>query len=163
MEENRLKTIRENIGATQAEFAKALGVHSKYISMIECGKRPISYNFARKVAETFPGENALHLLGADLLENMVAIDQSFEEILISAERYACGRRTYVVKDTVSYILALLPHLSNWCIGVMQNDLKSEFGLVERSGRTDMLGDDCDYRQLVKFRDELYAEMKRRAE
>lgn len=82
-------------------------------------------------------------------------------MLISAERYACGRRTYIVKTTVDYILALLPQLSYWCIKVMQNDLKSEFELAERTGKKTMLGDECDYEQWVRFRDALDAEEKRR--
>lgn len=82
-------------------------------------------------------------------------------MLISAERYACGRRTYIVKETVDYILSLLPNLSDWCITVMQNDMKSEFDMAERSGLKDMLGDPCDYKQWVKFRAALNEEMTRR--
>ena len=82
-------------------------------------------------------------------------------MLISAERYACGRRTYIVKTTVDYILALLPNLSYWCIKVMQNDLKSEFDMVERSGRKDVLGDPCDYKQWKILRKAIDDEEKRR--
>lgn len=91
----------------------------------------------------------------------VDLSQNFEQMLIGAERYACGRRTYIVGTTVDYILSLLPSLSDWCIGVMQNDMKSEFTMCERSGRTDMLGDPCDYAAWVKLRAALDEEMKRR--
>lgn len=91
----------------------------------------------------------------------VDLSQNFEQMLISAERYACGRRTYIVETTVDYILSLLPRLSDWCIGVMQNDMKSEFDMCERSGKKDMLGDPCDHKQWVKFRDALNEEMKGR--
>lgn len=89
----------------------------------------------------------------------VPITNKFEQMLISAERYACGRRTYIVKETVDYILSLLPHLSDWCITVMQNDMKSEFDMAERMQRK--IGMSCDHEQWVKFRDALDEEMKRR--
>lgn len=89
----------------------------------------------------------------------VPITNKFEQMLISAERYACGRRTYIVKETVDYILSLLPHLSDWCITVMQNDMKSEFDMAERMQRK--IGMSCDHEQWVKFRDALDKERKQR--
>ena len=91
----------------------------------------------------------------------VPLDRDFEQMLISAERYACGRMSYIVGTTVDYILSLLPHLSDWCIGVMQNDMKSEFEMYERAPDLKNLGMDCDYRQWVRFREALDAEMERR--
>ena len=91
----------------------------------------------------------------------VPLDRDFEQMIISAERYACGRMSYIVGTTVDYILSLLPHLSNWCIGVMQNDMKSEFDMYERAPDLKNLGMDCDYRQWVRFREALEAEMERR--
>lgn len=89
----------------------------------------------------------------------IPLDKDFEQMLISAERYACGRRTYIVKETVDYILSLLPHLSDWCITVMQNDMKSEFDVAERMQRK--IGMSCDHEQWAKFRDALDEEMKGR--
>lgn len=89
----------------------------------------------------------------------VDLSQNFEQMLISAERYACGRRTYIVEMTVDYIISLLPRLSDWCITVMQNDMKSEFDMAERMQRK--IGMSCDHEQWVKFRDALDEVMKRR--
>lgn len=91
----------------------------------------------------------------------IPLDRDFEQMLISAERYACGRMTYIVGTTVDYILALLHNLSNWCIGVMQNDMKSEFEMYGRAPDLKNLGMDCDYRQWVRFREALNAEMESR--
>ena len=93
----------------------------------------------------------------------VPIDRDFEEMLIGAERYACGRRTYIVGDTIAYITPLLPYLSIHCLTVMQNDMKEVFDMAERSGSRELLGDACDYSEWVKFRDSVNAEIKRRAE
>lgn len=89
----------------------------------------------------------------------VDLSQNFEQMLISAERYACGRRTYIVEMTVDYIISLLPRLSDWCITVMQNDMKSEFDMAERMQRK--IGMSCDHEQWVKFREALDEVMKRR--
>lgn len=89
----------------------------------------------------------------------VDLDNDLEQMLISAERYACGRRTYIVSTTVDYILSLLPNLSDWCISVMQHDMRSEFDMAERMQKK--LGDPCDHEQWVKFRTALYEEMTRR--
>lgn len=46
-----IKKIREESGLTQTEFAKAIGVSSVLIAMIETGKKEISKNFLIKLAE----------------------------------------------------------------------------------------------------------------
>lgn len=91
----------------------------------------------------------------------IPLGRDLEQMIISAERYACGRMTYIVGTTVDYILSLLPHLSDWCIGVMQNDMKSEFEMYERAPNAKNLGMSCDYAQWAKFRDALNAEMESR--
>ena len=47
----------------------------------------------------------------------------FETILICAERYACGRMTYMPDFVIRYIRPLLPKLSVKCLTVMRNDLE----------------------------------------
>ena len=54
--------------------------------------------------------------------SVVRIDEAFEEILISAERYSLGRMTYVVPDYVRYVMPLVPYLSNHCLYVLLRDL-----------------------------------------
>ena len=96
-------------------------------------------------------------------EPIMVLDQNLEEMLISAERYACGRRTYIVRDTVTYILGLLPFLSDWCIGVMLEDMRGKFTMYERSDGVFGLGDQCDIDDWKYFRETLQNEQDRRKE
>lgn len=49
----------------------------------------------------------------------------YEQIIISAERYALGRMTYIVEIIVNYILKEIEEnkLSNKCLAVILQDLK----------------------------------------
>jgi len=55
----------------------------------------------------------------------IPLDQDFEEILISALRYALGRNSYIVKMTAEYISKFIPDLSSQPLLVMQRDLRNE--------------------------------------
>lgn len=61
----------------------------------------------------------------------VPLDTNFEQMIISATRYACGRMTYIVSDTVQYVSKLLPLLSEWCIGVILTDLEANLEMESR--------------------------------
>ncbi len=65
----------------------------------------------------------------------IPLDDDFEQILISAERYALGRTTYIVPMTVDYIAPLLRRLSGATLCVLLADIHSA-----RS-----LGMECDAR------------------
>lgn len=66
----------------------------------------------------------------------VPCDDRFSEMMVSAVRYALGRRNYIVSDTVSYIKHVLPYLTRNDIHVIYTDI------VEAESE-DRLGDDCD--------------------
>lgn len=53
---------------------------------------------------------------------MLEINKDFETILICAERYACGRRTYAPGIVVGYIEPLIPMLSGKTLAVIYNDI-----------------------------------------
>lgn len=59
----------------------------------------------------------------------------YEHMLISAVRYALGRRTYIVGLTVNYVIEELPRLSDKCKKIMIDDITEQ----ERFG----YGDACD--------------------
>lgn len=80
-------------------------------------------------------------------------------MLISAERYACGRRSYIVDDTVHYIRGLIPFLSDWCLTVMRQDLRSEFDRCQRMQTK--LGMAMDHKKWIDFLNAIEAEIKRR--
>lgn len=50
----------------------------------------------------------------------------YEQIIISAERYALGRMTYIVEITVNYILEEIENnnLSDECLEIIRRDINS---------------------------------------
>ena len=66
----------------------------------------------------------------------------YEHIVISAERYALGRMTYIVELTVNYILQEIEDdkLSDSCLNVIRKDIKSckNYGM------------ECDKQQWLKL-------------
>jgi hypothetical protein len=63
-----------------------------------------------------------------------------EQIMISAVRYALGRKTYIVGVTVDYMLEKLSTMSKQCRGVMLTDIQS----------TDDYGMDMDKKEWKKL-------------
>lgn len=53
---------------------------------------------------------------------LVKLNNDLQEMLISAVRYALGRRTYMVEWTVKYITPLLPDFGDKELGVMLRDV-----------------------------------------
>lgn len=66
----------------------------------------------------------------------------YEHIVISAERYALGRMTYIVELTVNYILEEIENdeLSDRCLDVIREDINSAKNL----------GMDCDKKEWLKL-------------
>ena len=71
---------------------------------------------------------------------------AYEQIVISAERYALGRMTYIVELTVNYILEEIEEdkLSDSCLDVIREDINSAKNL----------GIDCDKEQWLKLLDRI---------
>ena len=46
----------------------------------------------------------------------------YEHIIVSAVRYALGRRSYIVEKTIDYVASQLSKLSDRCIEVMLKDI-----------------------------------------
>lgn len=70
----------------------------------------------------------------------------YEHIIISAERYALGRMTYIVELTVNYILQEIEEnkLSDSCLDVIREDINSAKNL----------GMNCDKKQWFKLLDRI---------
>lgn len=70
----------------------------------------------------------------------------YEQIIISAERYALGRMTYIVEITVNYILQEIEDdkLSDECMNIIRNDIKSAKNL----------GMECDKELWIKLLDRI---------
>lgn len=58
----------------------------------------------------------------------------FEHMLISAVRYALGRRTYIVEVTCNYVACQIPNMSDECKKIMIHDIEHPIAGY---------GDECD--------------------
>lgn len=60
----------------------------------------------------------------------VEMDENFQEMLVSAVRYALGRMTYIVGLTVDYIMPMIPDLETKYINIMIDDIdrQREYGM-----------------------------------
>lgn len=54
---------------------------------------------------------------------MLPLDDLMEQMIISAERYALGRMTYTVSDTVNFILPLVPFITTHTLRVLEMDFQ----------------------------------------
>lgn len=52
----------------------------------------------------------------------VECDENLETMLICAERYACGRQTYMPSIVIDFITPLIPKLSDKTLTVIRNDI-----------------------------------------
>lgn len=72
----------------------------------------------------------------DMITISVPCDEQFSEMMVFAARYAIGRRTYAVPDTVNYIAHVLPFLR-------RNDIKVIYTYIVEAESENRLGDECE--------------------
>lgn len=85
--------------------------------------------------------------------DVVPVDDMLGEMLNWAVRYALGRMTYAVSDTVSYVMPLIPKLDRKTLSVMMEDIKS----------APRYGHEIDKTDWMRLLDAIREELKRRAE
>lgn len=91
----------------------------------------------------------------------IPFTDEFEQMLISSERYACGRMSYIVGDTIRYIKRFLPFLSDRCITIMIHDIAEENAMCERSGGKIKMGMESDHQAWLAFKADLEKEQEAR--
>ena len=64
----------------------------------------------------------------------------YEQMLVSALRYALGRRTYIVEITVNFIISELHSLSDYCKNIMVRDIETAHSY----------GDECDKEDWIRL-------------
>lgn len=84
----------------------------------------------------------------------IPLDQDFEQMLISALRYALGRSSYITSLTAEYISKLIPDLSNNPLLVMQRDLRNEFHQPDNRFGLSMRDSSIWWELLEKIEEEL---------
>lgn len=83
-------------------------------------------------------------------------DDRFGEMLNSAVRYAMGRMSYIVKDTVDYTRALIPYLDDRTLFVIERDISEQADL-------NALGMKMDAEDWLSLRADIIKEQMRRKE
>ena len=73
---------------------------------------------------------------------MIEIDRDLRDIVISALRYAIGRKTYVTFATCDFIMKNSRMIDRHMKSVMLNDLKNIDVFYDK--------DSCDYKKFVEF-------------
>ena len=86
----------------------------------------------------------------------IELSPNLEAMLVSAERYALGRRTYIVSETVDYLIPLIPNLSDGCLQTIISDLENKIRYGVGS-----YGDACDYQDWERLWAEIGIELKKR--
>ena len=75
---------------------------------------------------------------------MIKINRDLRDIVISALRYAIGRKTYVTLSTCEFIMKNSRMIDKHMKNVMLNDLKNIEDYYDK--------DDCDYKMFIKFKE-----------
>lgn len=84
-----------------------------------------------------PAKKHLQSIPIEAMQSVsVPCGERFSEMMVSAVRYALGRRNYIVSDTVSYIKHVLPYL-------IRNDIHVIYTDIVEAESENRLGDDCD--------------------
>lgn len=73
----RLETILKELGITQNNFAKLVGISQAYVSLMLSGKKSISYSVIQNITKYLPQVNIKWLL---LGEGEMFIEQKSEEV-----------------------------------------------------------------------------------
>ena len=75
----------------------------------------------------------------------------YEQMIISAVRYALGRMTYIVSLTVNYVLKDIEEnkLSKYCLSIMKKDIEDEKDL----------GMECDKKDWQRLLDIIEKELR----
>ena len=75
---------------------------------------------------------------------MIEINRDLRDIVISALRYAIGRKTYVTLSTCDFIMNNSRIIDKHMRDVMLKDLKNLADYYDK--------DDCDYKMFIKFKE-----------
>lgn len=84
--------------------------------------------------------------------DVVEITEDFESILVCAERYACGRQTYMPSLVIDYITPLLPRLGTRTLAVFERDIAGANGYGDEK---------IDKPCWMRFLSDVRAELERR--
>ena len=80
-----LKQMREQTGRTQTDVAAQAGISREYLSSLETGRRPLSRNVAKRLAEIY-GREVWEVLGIDASAETRALREEHKAVWGKLER-----------------------------------------------------------------------------
>ena len=83
----------------------------------------------------------------------VSIDDDFQQMMVSALRYALTRNSYIVGLTIEYIECKIPLMDKKYLTIMSRDIDEEMKLSDR------LSKDIDKRWMSKDIDKRWIQLK----
>lgn len=89
------------------------------------------------------------------------LNEKLETMLICAERYALGRRTYITGMTADYLIGLLPDFTQNTLTVILRDLAEARAAERRCTDYRPFGDACDRAEWMKLAAAIGGELERR--
>lgn len=150
----KIKKRRLELGITQKDVAKMIGVTGAYVSAVEKQKRNVNKETRLvKFAEAL--QCSVNDLKSDVPKGMVdPANDDFGAVCNCAVRYCLGRRSYMISLVCGYITPLLPELTDMTLGCFERDI------AERK-RTGFFGDSYDYETWNAFYKAVCNEIERR--
>ena len=138
--------------ATAEGFSESIGAHTL--------KRTASWicTMSGTLSALTVGADDGKKTGNGRSEMKIELSHELESMLISSVRYALGRRTYIVSQTVDYLIPLLPYLSEWFLRNVLKDLGNQIKYGVGS-----VGDPCDFRDWARLWARIGDELKEREE
>lgn len=91
----------------------------------------------------------------------IELDENLEEIIVYAERYALGRRTYAVSSVINFIRPKITLLSTKTLMALHHDLDALCMQVERTGIDGLWGMECDKREWKRLWNSIKVELANR--
>lgn len=151
----KIRKRRFELGITQKDVARMIGMTGAYVSAVEKQKRGVKKETRlAKFAEAL--KCSVDDLRSDVPKSMVdPANDDFGAVCNCAVRYCLGRRSYMPSLVCRYIISLLPELTDKTLDCFERDI------AERKRTGFDFGDSCDYETWDAFYKAVCNEIERR--
>lgn len=151
----KIRKRRLELGITQKDVARMIGMTGVYVSAVEKQKRGVEKETRlAKFAEAL--KCSVDDLRSDVPKSMVdPANDDFGAVCNCAVRYCLGRRSYMPSLVCRYIISLLPELTDNTLDCFERDI------AERKRTGFDFGDSCDYETWDAFYKAVCNEIERR--
>ena len=151
----KIRKRRLELGITQKDVARMIGVTGSYVSAVKKQKRGVKKEiWLAKFAEAL--QCSANDLRSDVSKGMVdPTNDDFGAVCNCAVRYCLGRQSYMSSLVCGYITPLLPELTDKTLECFQRDI------AERKRTGFYFGDSYDYKTWDAFYEAVCKEIEGR--